>query len=330
MLTCCFLKSYYPFMEKSILDIKDLSIFFKTEKEPLRIVSGLSFDIKEAEVFGLVGESGCGKSITALSILDILPQNAYATGNILFKGKNLLDLSEEDIRKIRGKDISIIFQEPMTSLNPVMKIGYQIAEVLTAHFDISKKEALNQSIELLKAVKIPAPEQRIKDYPHQLSGGMRQRVMIAMAIACNPSLLIADEPTTALDVTIQAQILELLQSLRKERQMAILLITHDLSIISEQASRCAIMYAGRIVELSYTEDLFRNPLHPYTVGLLESLPVIKGVPLKPIKGFVPLAENFPLGCKFFERCPESKDICNIQEPELKEVSKNHFVRCIGI
>jgi oligopeptide/dipeptide ABC transporter ATP-binding protein len=317
-------------MEKSILDIKNLSIFFKTERESVKIVSELSFDIKEAEVFGLVGESGCGKSLTALSVLNILPQNAYAKGNIFFKGKNLLDFSIEDIRQIRGKDISIIFQEPMTSLNPVMKIGNQIAEALTAHFNISKKEALNKSIELLRAVKIPAPEQRIKDYPHQLSGGMRQRVMIAMAIACNPSLLIADEPTTALDVTIQTQILELLQSLRKERQMAVLLITHDLSIISEQANRCAIMYAGRIVELTYTDELFRRPMHPYTIGLLESLPVVRGIPLKPIRGSVPSAESLPEGCKFFDRCPEAKDICNLQEPELKEVSKDHFVRCIGV
>lgn len=317
-------------MEKSILDIKNLSIFFKTERESVKIVSELSFDIKEAEVFGLVGESGCGKSLTALSILNILPQNAYAKGSIFFKGENLLDLSKEDIRQIRGKDISIIFQEPMTSLNPVMKIGNQIAEALTAHLNISKKEALNKSIELLRAVKIPAPEQRIKDYPHQLSGGMRQRVMIAMAIACNPSLLIADEPTTALDVTIQAQILELLQSLRKERQMAVLLITHDLSIISEQAKRCAIMYAGRIVELTYTDELFRRPMHPYTIGLLESLPVVRGIPLKPIRGSVPSAEGLPKGCKFFDRCPKAKDICNLQEPELKEASKDHFVRCIGV
>lgn len=316
-------------MEDIIIDISGLSIYFKTDKKPLKVVSNISFNIKRSEVFGLVGESGCGKTLTALSILGILPHNAYAEGEILFQDKNLLKLSRDDLRKIRGKDISIVFQEPMTSLNPVMKIGRQIAESLRAHFDISKKEALERSVELLRAVKIPSPELRIKDYPHQLSGGMRQRVMIAMAIACNPLLLIADEPTTALDVTIQSQILELLQFLRKQRQMAILLITHDLSIISEQANRCAIMYAGRIMEIADTEELFRNPLHPYTIGLLESIPTTRGVPLKPISGFVPSPESLPKGCKFYDRCPLAKDICNLQEPELFEVSKNHFVRCLG-
>lgn len=315
---------------EDIIDINGLSIYFKTDKKPFKIVSNVSFNIKRSEVFGLVGESGCGKSLTALSILGILPQNAYAEGSIFFQDKNLLKLSREDVRKIRGKDISIIFQEPMTSLNPVMKVGKQIAESLRAHFDITKKESLERSVELLRAVKIPNPELRIKDYPHQLSGGMRQRVMIAMAIACNPLLLIADEPTTALDVTIQAQILELLQMLRQQRQMAILLITHDLSIISEQANRCAIMYAGRILEIADTEEIFRNPLHPYTIGLLESLPTSRGVPLKPIKGFVPSPENLPRGCKFYDRCSMAKDICDLQEPELVEVSKNHLVRCIGI
>jgi oligopeptide/dipeptide ABC transporter ATP-binding protein len=317
-------------MEDLIIDINGLSVYFRTDKKPLEVVSGVSFNIKRSEVFGLVGESGCGKTLTALSILGILPHNAYAEGNITFQDKNLLRLDKEDIRQIRGKDISIIFQEPMTSLNPVMKIGKQIAESLMTHFDISKNDAMERSVELLRAVKIPDPEIRIKDYPHQLSGGMRQRVMIAMAIACDPSLLIADEPTTALDVTIQAQILELLQMIRQQRQMAILLITHDLSIISEQAKRCAIMYAGRILEIAETEEIFRKPLHPYTIGLLESLPSTRGVPLKPIRGFVPSPENLPSGCKFYDRCFMCKDICNLQEPELVEVSKNHFVRCIGI
>lgn len=315
-------------MSFSLLNINNLSVFFKTDKGHLKVVSDLSFNIEKSEVFGLAGESGCGKSLTALSILRILPPNSFAEGKILFNKKNLLALNEAEMRLIRGRDISIIFQEPMTSLNPVMTVGRQIAEALTAHFDISKKDAIDGAIELLRSVKIPSPELRIKEYPHQMSGGMRQRVMIAIAIACNPSLLIADEPTTALDVTIQAQILELLHGLRKERQMAVLLITHDLSIISEHADRVAIMYAGRIMELANTDTLFSDPLHPYTIGLLESLPVAKGIPLKPIAGFVPSPENFPDGCKFSDRCHKETDICREQEPPLIEVSKDHFVRCV--
>lgn len=317
-------------MSISLLNINNLSVSFKTDKCPIKVVSNLFFDIKKSEVFGLVGESGCGKSLTALSILRILPNNASAEGEIIFDNKNLLTLDENEMRRIRGKDISMIFQEPMTSLNPVLTIGYQIAEALITHFGISKKEAMDRTVELLKAVKMPSPKLRIKDYPHQMSGGMRQRVMIAMAIACNPSLLIADEPTTALDVTIQAQILELLQGLRKERDMAILLITHDLSIISEQADRVAIMYAGRIMELADVDELFRNPLHPYTHGLLQSLPVAKGVALKPITGFVPNPESLPAGCKFSDRCYLASNECRRFEPELVEVSKNHHVRCIKI
>lgn len=313
-----------------ILNANNLSISFKHGKSLINVVSGLTFDIKRSEVFGLVGESGCGKSLTALSILRILPDIAVAKGEILFNNKNLLALDNKEMRQIRGKDISMIFQEPMTSLNPVLSVGYQIAEALTAHFDISKTDAMNRTVELLKSVKIPSPELRIKDYPHQMSGGMRQRVMIAMAIACNPSLLIADEPTTALDVTIQARILELLGGLREERKMAILLITHDLSIISEQADRVAIMYAGRIMELADVEELFQNTLHPYTIGLLESLPTAKGIPLKPVQGFVPSPEFFPEGCKFSDRCYLAIKECRLAEPELVEVSKNHFVRCIRI
>jgi oligopeptide/dipeptide ABC transporter ATP-binding protein len=315
-------------MSSPLLSINNLSVSFNTDSSSLNVISNLCFDLKKAEIFGLVGESGCGKSLTALSILRILPTNAASEGEILFKNKNLLLLNDEEMRQIRGKDISMIFQEPMTSLNPVLTIGYQIAETLIAHFDMSKKEATNKAVELLKAVKMPSPELRIKEYPHHLSGGMRQRVMIAMAVACNPSLLIADEPTTALDVTIQAQILELLQGLRKEREMAILLITHDLSIISEQADRVAIMYAGRIMELANVDELFQDPLHPYTRGLLESLPVAKGTALKPIAGFVPAPGSLPSGCKFSGRCYLASDECRRVEPELVEISENHFVRCI--
>jgi len=315
-------------MSDKLLDVRNLSIAFKSDQRALRVVSDISFDIGKAEIFGLVGESGSGKSMTALSILRILPVNAFAEGNILFKDRDLLTLGEDEMRRTRGKDISIIFQEPMTSLNPVLTVGYQVAEALRAHFDISKSDAMGKAVDLLRSVRISSPETRIRDYPHQLSGGMRQRVMIAMAIACNPALLIADEPTTALDVTIQAQILDLLQGLRKERDMAVLLITHDLSIIAEQAERVAVMYAGRIMELAPVEELFRNTLHPYTIGLLESLPDKKGVPLKPISGFVPSPDLYPEGCKFSDRCPSVSVACTAAEPELVEVSKGHFVRCI--
>ncbi len=317
-------------MSDKLLNVRDLSVSFRSDHNPLTVVSGISLDIGKAEIFGLVGESGSGKSMTALSILRILPGNAFAEGSIIFEEKNLLSLHEDEMRSIRGKDISIVFQEPMTSLNPVLTVGYQIAEALFAHFSISKRDAIKKAVELLRAVKISSPETRIKDYPHQLSGGMRQRVMIAMAIACNPKLLIADEPTTALDVTIQAQILDLLQGLRRERGMAIFLITHDLSIISEQADRVAVMYAGRIMELSTVEELFRNTLHPYTIGLLQSLPDKRGVPLKPISGFVPSPDLYPQGCKFSDRCPRVIDTCRMAEPELEEVAQGHYVRCIRV
>ncbi len=312
----------------ALLDIKDLSILFSADQYPLKVVSGLSFDIKRAEVFGLAGESGCGKSLTALSILRILPPHAYTEGEISFNKKNLLSLGDGEMRRIRGKDIAMVFQEPMTSLNPALTVGYQIAETLIAHLNFSKKKAMENAVELLRAVKIPSPESRIKDYPHQLSGGMRQRVMIAIAIACNPSLLVADEPTTALDVTIQAQILSLLQELRRDRNMAVLLITHDLSIISEQADRVAIMYAGRIMELADVQEVFENPSHPYTIGLLESLPVSRGTSLKPIAGFVPAPGHLPDGCKFSDRCFAMIPECTLAEPELVGVAVNHYVRCI--
>jgi oligopeptide/dipeptide ABC transporter ATP-binding protein len=320
----------------ALLNIKDLSIFFRSIKGSIKVVSGLNFEINEAEVFGLVGESGCGKSLTALSIMGILPQNAFAKGEIVFKGNNLLELDKESMRRLRGKELSMIFQEPMTSLNPVLTVGYQVAEVLTTHIGISKREAMANTVELLRAVKIPSPEIRIKEYPHQMSGGMRQRVMIAMAIACKPSLLIADEPTTALDVTIQAQILDLVQRLREDMKMAILLITHDLAIIAENAKRVAIMYGGRLMELADVEELFNNPRHPYTIGLLESLPKEKGTPLKPIPGFVPEPDKLPEGCKFSDRCrftiPEcmekETELIQIKNSELGTRNSEHLVRCL--
>lgn len=293
----------------------------------MEVVHRLSFDIAESEVFGLVGESGCGKSLTALSVMGLLPENAFTSGGILFRGMDLLALRPEEMLRLRGREISMIFQEPMTSLNPVLTVGYQIAEVLITHEGLSKRASMERAVELLRAVKIPAPEARVKEYPHQMSGGMRQRVMIAMAIACNPALLIADEPTTALDVTIQSQILNLLQGLREERRMSILLITHDLGIISEHADRVAIMYAGRLMELARVAELFDNPRNPYTLGLLESIPRRRGEPLTPIPGFVPRPDMLPAGCTFSDRCRFVRDYCREQEPGLKEIQSGHLSRC---
>jgi oligopeptide/dipeptide ABC transporter ATP-binding protein len=312
----------------SLLDVRDLNIFFRSSSHPVNVVSNLNFAIEESEVFGLAGESGCGKSITALSILGILPSLAYAEGKIIFRGRDLLTLDRESIRRIRGKEISMVFQEPMTSLNPVLTIGYQIAEVLITHEGMTKRDGMDKAVELLRSVRIPSPEIRVKEYPHQMSGGMRQRVMIAMAIACNPALLIADEPTTALDVTIQAQILDLIQGLREERKMSILFITHDLGIISENASRVGIMYAGRIVELSATAEIFSNPRHPYTMGLLGSLPKEKGKQLTPIPGLVPRPGALPPGCKFSDRCGYVIEECRKKEPGLDEITPGHVARCI--
>jgi oligopeptide/dipeptide ABC transporter ATP-binding protein len=312
----------------SLLEVRDLNISFKLPNNTIRVVSHLNFRIEEAQVFGLVGESGCGKSLTALSIMGILPHNAFAEGEIIFKGNKLLQLERESMRRLRGKELAMIFQEPMTSLNPVLTIGYQVAEVLMTHMGLSRKDALTKTEELLRAVKIPSPEIRTKEYPHQMSGGMRQRVMIAMAIACNPSLLIADEPTTALDVTIQAQILELLRNLRKQRNMAVLLITHDIGVIAENADIAAIMYAGRIVEISRVSNILETPKHPYTIGLLDSLPKSKGIPLKPIPGSVPRPDELPPGCKFSNRCAYMIPDCQKEEPDLREILAGHFVRCI--
>jgi oligopeptide/dipeptide ABC transporter ATP-binding protein len=312
----------------SLLKVRDLDISFRSAKNPVKVVSHLNFEIEEGRVFGLVGESGCGKSLTALSIMGILPHNAFAEGEIVFKGNNLLTLDNNSMRGLRGKELSMIFQEPMTSLNPVLTIGYQVAEVFTTHAGLSKKEGMAKAVELLRSVKIPSPEIRTNEYPHQMSGGMRQRVMIAMAIACNPSLLIADEPTTALDVTIQAQILDLLRSLRQERNMALLLITHDIGVIAENADSAAVMYAGRMVEFSPVSDILETPKHPYTMGLLDSLPKRKGTPLKPIPGSVPRPDNLPPGCKFSDRCSYVVSECQKEEPALREIVPGQFARCI--
>ncbi len=311
-----------------LLSVNNLRISFLQGDTELDVVSDIHFTVNDAEVFGIAGESGCGKTVTALSILRLLPHNVKLTGSIIFRGEDLITKSEADLRRIRGKDISMVFQEPMTSLNPVFTVGYQIAEVLITHRGLSRKEAMTEAVELLRSVRMPSPELRIKEYPHQMSGGLRQRVMIAMAIACNPSLLIADEPTTALDVTIQAQILDLLNTLVEGKKMAMLLITHDLGIIAEWATRLAVMYAGRIVELADVREIFRGPRHPYTIGLLDSLPRGRGEALRPIPGQVPRPSELPPGCKFAPRCRYAIHECVEREPGLEPVEQAHLSRCI--
>ncbi|MEJ2323700.1 MAG: ABC transporter ATP-binding protein [Nitrospirota bacterium] len=311
-----------------LLEARGLNIYLETGAGPLSIVNNLDLDIPEGGVFGLAGESGCGKSLTALAIMGILPQNLRAEGEIRFKGRDLLKLPEAEFRALRGKELAMVFQEPMTSLNPVLRVDYQVREVITAHMGVSRNEADRMVLELLRQVRIPSPEKRMREYPHQMSGGMRQRVMMAMAIACGPALLIADEPTTALDVTIEAQILELLDTLRRERGMSVLLITHDLGIIAENAERVGIMYAGRLVELAGVRELFASPKHPYTMGLLRSLPKGRGEGLKPIGGAVPRPGELPPGCKFSNRCEYVIEGCRKEEPELRLLAEGHRARCI--
>jgi peptide/nickel transport system ATP-binding protein len=320
-------------MGEPILQVKDLRTYFHVKEGVVKAVDGVSYCLNRGETLGLVGESGCGKSVSALSILQLVdrPPAEIHSGEILFEGKNLLDLTEREMREVRGCSISMIFQEPMTSLNPVLSIGFQIGEVLTVHQGMTPSEAREKTVDLLKLVGIPAPHRRAGEYPHQLSGGMRQRVMIAMALACNPKVLIADEPTTALDVTIQAQILDLMMGLQDELGTTILLITHDLGIIAETAKRVAVMYAGKIVEESDVTTLFREPLHPYTQGLLRSVTRIDMAGerhrLAEIPGVVPDLYSLPKGCTFFERCPAGKKTCQLEEPELRPVREGHFVRC---
>lgn len=318
-----------------LLQIKNLRTYFFTYEGIIKAVDGISYQLNKGEPLGVVGESGCGKSVTALSVLRLIPipPGKIVEGEILFKEKNLLNLSENEMRKIRGNRISMIFQEPMTSLNPVFTVGNQIQEAIRLHQRISKKEALERTIEILKLVNIPSPEKCVQRYPHELSGGMRQRVMIAMALACRPEILIADEPTTALDVTIQAQILDLMNKLKEELGMAIILITHNLGVIAEMVERVLIMYAGRVVEEAETRELFGNPLHPYTEGLLRSIPKLGDkfrvgkIRLQEIPGVVPSLHELPPGCKFSTRCPYVMKVCKEEEPELKEIKAGHFCRC---
>jgi len=320
-------------LDGKLLWIEDIRVSFFTEDGVARAVQGVSFSIDKGKTFALVGESGCGKSVTALSVMRLIPDppGRIESGRIDFEGENLLEYSNRKMRTIRGNEIAMIFQEPMTSLNPVYSVGDQIAEAIILHQKKSAEQAWADAVEILRKVGIADPDRRVYEYPHQMSGGMRQRVMIAMAVSCEPSLLIADEPTTALDVTIQAQILDLLDDLQEQNGMSILLITHDLGVVAERADDVAVMYASKIVEVADAGSLFSEPLHPYTLGLLRSLPRLgyEGDRLETILGNVPNPLNFPSGCKFHPRCPLgcNDKRCQQQEPELKEVSAGRKVAC---
>lgn len=315
-----------------LLEVRNLQTSFFTYTGECKAVRGVSFHVDEGEAIALVGESGCGKSMTAMSIMRLVPSppGKILGGEVLFDGKDLLKVSAKDMRKIRGKEIGMIFQDPMTSLNPVITIGRQISEVLTLHEGLKGKAAMDRTIELLQMVGIPSPETRIRNYPHQFSGGMRQRVMIAMALACNPRLLIADEPTTALDVTIQAQIIDLMEDLKQRLNTSIILITHDLGVVAKVCSRVIVMYAGRIVEEGPVDDIFHNPQHPYTIGLLKSAPRLDETEkrkLVPIEGQPPDLISPPTGCVFNPRCNEAMKICLQEEPEVTSVTPHHRVAC---
>ena len=321
-------------MTDKLLDIENLSVHFHIPEGVARAVDGVSLSLAPGETIGLVGESGCGKSVTALSILGLIPSppGKIESGKIQFNGQNLLDLDSESLRKIRGRHISMIFQEPMTSLNPVLPIGRQVAEPLMVHQGLNRAAAFEKAADWLDHVKIPAAAKRLNDYPHQLSGGMRQRVMIAMAMVCGPKLLIADEPTTALDVTIQAQILSLMTRLKEELNMSLLLITHDLGVAAQMASRVVVMYAGQLVEEAGVADVFDHPFHPYTQGLLKSAPqtVRSGeriTRLNAIPGTVPPLTQLILGCKFAERCPHNFELCREKQPALFQITEGHRARC---
>jgi oligopeptide/dipeptide ABC transporter ATP-binding protein len=317
-----------------VLEVRNLKTSFFTARGVVKAVDDVSFSLAKGETLGLVGESGCGKSVTAMSITRLIsPPGRVVGGQILFNGQDLLGFSEPEMRRIRGSQISMVFQEPMTALNPVLEVGFQIAEAVVAHEKVSRKQAWDRAVESMRAVSIPDPEKRAKDYPHHLSGGMRQRVMIAMALVCRPTLLIADEPTTALDVTIQAQILELLDSLRRQYNLSMILISHDLGVIAEVAENVAVMYAGKIVEIGPVMDVFHNAKHPYTQGLLHSIPKLgssgaRKTRLDVIDGMVPNLLQLPAGCAFAPRCDRRTPECSISEIPLEPVTANQEVRCI--
>ncbi len=320
-----------PAANDILLQVRGLRTVFHLDEGVARAVDGVSFDVRRGRTLGLVGESGCGKSVTSLSILRLVPSppGEIVGGEIRCEGRNLLALTEREMRAIRGNRIAMIFQEPMTSLNPVFTAGFQIMEALVLHRKMTRRAARERAIEMLREVGIPSPDTRVDEYPHQMSGGMRQRVMIAMALACDPALLIADEPTTALDVTIQAQILRLLKRLQRERGMAVLLITHDLGVVAENADEVCVMYASKIVERAETRELFARPLHPYTVGLFRSIPWLgrENDRLDVIPGAVPNPLEFPAGCKFHPRCAMAEDRCAVEEPALRDVCPGHASAC---
>ena len=317
--------------DDALLKIEDLRTYFKMEGGLARAVDGVSYEIRPGRTLAVVGESGSGKSVTALSILRLIPSppGVHAGGHIFFEGRDLTTLSESELQDIRGNKIAMIFQEPMTSLNPVFTVGDQIGESLRLHKGMTRAQAREHAIQMLKEVKIPSPEARVDEHPHQLSGGMRQRVMIAMALACNPKLLIADEPTTALDVTVQAQILDLMRELQARNGTAILFITHDLGVVAEMADDVVVMYAGKVVERADVQTLFDTPTHPYTQGLFRSMPALDGQrgPLIPIEGSVPSPLDFPSGCRFRNRCPQAVTRCAESEPALLEHGAGHVVAC---
>jgi peptide/nickel transport system ATP-binding protein/oligopeptide transport system ATP-binding protein len=312
-----------PAHGRALLEVLDLRTYFRSDEGVAKAVDGVSYRLLEGETLGLVGESGCGKSVTALSILRLIPDppGRIVGGRVVFEGRDLLGLDEREMRRVRGNDVAMIFQEPMTALNPVFTVGDQIAETVRLHQGLGKEAARARAVEMLALVGIPSPEQRVDEYPHQMSGGMRQRVMIAMAMSCDPRLLIADEPTTALDVTVQAQILELIRDLQGRTGMSVLLITHDLGVIAETADHVAVMYAGKVVEYASAEALFETPRHPYTIGLFRSLPDLArpGERLHAIQGTVPSAFHFPSGCRFRTRCPLARERCAAVEPPLEAV-----------
>ena len=322
-------------MAQRLLEIRGLKTHFATDDGMVHAVDGVDLAIDEGETLGVVGESGSGKSVTAFSVMRLLPMPPakIVAGEILFRGRDLLKASDAEMRAIRAKEIAMVFQEPMTSLNPVYTVGEQIAEVVRLHQRLGRRAAMDRAVEMLRLVRIPRPEQRVRDYPHQFSGGMRQRVMIAMALSCNPKLLIADEPTTALDVTIQAQILDLLGDLKQRMGMAVMLITHAMGVIAETAQRVVVMYAGEVVEQATVEQLFRAPRHPYTQGLIRSIPRIdraatQKMPLETISGVVPSLLNPPLGCRFAPRCTFVRAECTAATPPLREITPGHHVACV--
>ncbi len=319
-------------MADELLRVDDLRMHFHTRDGVVKAVDGVTYNLDRGETLGVVGESGSGKSVHALTMMQLIPMppGKIEGGDAIFKGNSLITMKDDDIRKIRGNEIAMIFQDPMTSLNPVFRVGSQLAEPLIVHKGLSKKEAWDRAVELLKLVGIPHPEKRVRDYPHQFSGGMRQRAMIAMALSCDPDILIADEPTTALDVTIQAQILELMQELQERTRSAIIMITHDLGVVADMADKIVVMYAGKLVEYACCNDIFYQPLHPYTWGLMDSLPrhdMTEKGELCPIKGQPPSLVRVPEGCAFHPRCPYAKDVCRQEEPKLRAIVGDHSAAC---